>query len=50
MKYLTPNSGGVVHDGHVGQQPIAVYEDDEGKPHDLSAACPHRKDECVGMR
>lgn len=33
-----------MHDGHAGQQPITVYEDDKGKAHELSAVCPHMKD------
>lgn len=40
---LAPNSGGVVHNGLAGQQPVAVYKDEKGKAHELSAVCPHMK-------
>ncbi|KAE8556237.1 hypothetical protein EYB25_000937 [Talaromyces marneffei] len=40
---LAPNSGGVVHNGLAGQQPVAVYKDGKGNAHELSAVCPHMK-------
>ncbi|EED23487.1 conserved hypothetical protein [Talaromyces stipitatus ATCC 10500] len=40
---LAPNTGGVMHTGHIGQQPVAVYKDEKGKAHQLSAVCPHMK-------
>lgn len=40
---LAPNSGGVMHNGLAGQQPVAVYKDEKGKAHELSAVCPHMK-------
>jgi nitrite reductase/ring-hydroxylating ferredoxin subunit len=40
---LAQNSGGVMHNGLAGQQPVAVYKDEKGKAHELSAVCPHMK-------
>ncbi|KAL4929419.1 FAD-dependent oxidoreductase [Aspergillus undulatus] len=37
---IVPGSGGVVHEG---LKPVAVYKDDGGNTHKMSAVCPHMK-------